>query len=199
MNHEVIHACRLGSVTEGDEVILMRMHTSIADEPEEVQAFALGLGEGFDEHIVLGQLPVPDALVDAGEVLINDPPCAEVQVADLAVAHLAFREADILTARADAALRIGGIQVLVERCAGEQGGVAIFHCFGFAAGVDAPAVANDENYGLLGHACLVHGQRPSVNGKMPEARLQKRAGGEPALLGNDFVSYQGNGLTAMSL
>ena len=43
------------------------------------------------EHGALEQLAVPDALVDAREVLVDDPAGAHVHVADLGVAHLPGR------------------------------------------------------------------------------------------------------------
>jgi hypothetical protein len=58
---------------------------------------------------------------------------------------------DVFTAGADGATRVGGIEVIVERRLRQQGGVAIGGGLSFTAGIDAPAVADDENYRFFGH------------------------------------------------
>ena len=45
----------------------------------------------------LEQFAVPDALVDPGEVLVDDPAGAHVHVADFGISHLTGREADRLS------------------------------------------------------------------------------------------------------
>jgi hypothetical protein len=143
VDHEVFDSGGFRGIAKRGEVILMRMHAAIADEAEEVQALAFGFFESVHEHGHGGEFAIANALVDAGEVLIHDATGTEVQVADFAVAHLAVGQADVLTAGADGAARVGGVEVVVERGPGEQGGVAIGHGLGFAAGVDAPAVTDN--------------------------------------------------------
>ena len=46
---------------------------------------------GADQRLVLEERAVGDRVVDPGEVLLDDGAGAEVEVADLGVAHLAVR------------------------------------------------------------------------------------------------------------
>jgi hypothetical protein len=94
-----------------------------------------------------------------GEVLIYHTTGTEIKVADFAVAHLAVGQADVFTAGADGAARVGGVEVIVERGLRQQRGVAIGGGLSFTARVDAPAVADDENYRFFGHGCMVNGSR----------------------------------------
>ena len=79
------------------------------------------------------------------KVLVNDAARAEVEVADLGVAHLPGGQPHILAAGAERAGGIGGLQVVVERGLGKHGGIGVaFGVFG-RIGIDAPAVADDED------------------------------------------------------
>ena len=75
------------------------VHAAVGDEPDEVDA--LGAGERGAQDLVLGQRAVGDRLVDAREVLLDDGARAEVEVADLAVAHLPVGQADRAAARVE--------------------------------------------------------------------------------------------------
>jgi hypothetical protein len=84
--------------------------------PEMERAVArLEIGEEFDQRRIRRQRAVGDRLVDPGQFLVNDPARAEVQVADFAVAHLPGGQADVLARGAEPALRVGFIEILVER------------------------------------------------------------------------------------
>src|SRR5205807_3122368 len=100
-------------------------------------------GESFLRDFVSIELAAGDGFIDAGKVLKNDPARAQVEMADFRVAHLAIGKSDIGAARAKFAAGIIAIELIVKRGLGEQGGVAIFFRLRFAAGIDAPAVAND--------------------------------------------------------
>ena len=54
---------------------------------------------------------VADRDVDAREILVDDPPGADVEVADFRVAHLAFRKSDAELGRVDRRMRAGGEQL----------------------------------------------------------------------------------------
>jgi hypothetical protein len=151
VDHEVFDAGGLGGIAQRGEVILMRMHTAIADEAEKVEALAFGLLEGFDQHGHGGEFAIADAFVDAGEVLIHHAAGTEIEMADFTIAHLAVWQADVFAAGTDGAAWIGGVEVIVERGLRQQGGVAIGGGLSFTAGIDAPAVADDENYRFFGH------------------------------------------------
>ena len=71
------------------------MHAAGRDEPDQVQrSAALARRRARrPQRLVLEEAAVLDRLVDADEVLLHDRAGAEVQVADLGVAHLALRAA----------------------------------------------------------------------------------------------------------
>ena len=176
VDHEVLHTRGFCGIAECHELVLMRMHAAIADEAEKVQALALGFFESLDEHWHLGEFAVADALIDAGEILINDAPGAKIEVADFAIAHLAVGQADIFTAGADGATWVGGVKVVVKGGLGEQGGVAIGNGLGFAAGVDAPAITDNQNNGFFGHkeclSALLVPSRAGNQGRESPARVR---------------------------
>ena len=90
------------------------------------------------------QFAVGDRFVNPGEVLIDDAPGAEIEVADLGVAHLAFGQSDIQAAGAQMSDWIIAIKLIVKRRLRQQRGVAIGLTLRGAAGVDAPTVANQK-------------------------------------------------------
>ena len=51
--------------------------------------------ESFLRDLILGELASDNCLIDSREVLKNDAACAQIQMTDFRVAHLAFGEADI--------------------------------------------------------------------------------------------------------
>ena len=91
------------------------------------------------QDLVLGQRAVGDRLVDAREVLLDDGARAEVQMADLAVAHLPVRQADRAAARDERRVRIARPEVVEHRGLGERDGVPR------AVGGETPAVEDDED------------------------------------------------------
>src|SRR5437016_14541330 len=103
-------------------------------------------GEGFLCNLVSIELAGGDGFVDSREVLENDAPGAEIQMADFGIAHLAVGKSDIGAARAKFAARIIAIKLILKRRVREERGVAIFFCLAFAARINAPAVANDQHY-----------------------------------------------------
>ena len=76
-------------------------------------------------------------------------------MANFGVAHLPFRQSDIESARAQSAARVFAIKLVVERRMREQRGIAVLLAFGCAAGINAPAVANNEHdwLGMAGALC----------------------------------------------
>src|SRR5438552_15860960 len=111
-----------------------------------MESMPAGVGESFLRDFVSLELAVGNGFVDASEVLRNDPAPAQIEMADLGIAHLAFGKSDIGAARAQSAPGIIAIELIVKRGLGEERGVAVFLCLRFAAGIDAPAVANNEHH-----------------------------------------------------
>ena len=67
-----------------------------------MQSMAARPGKGFLQVWFARQFPFRNCLVDSRQILINDPSGAEIQMTDLGIAHLSFRQPDIEAARAQA-------------------------------------------------------------------------------------------------
>jgi uncharacterized protein (DUF433 family) len=73
---------------QGEEMLIMTVHTAVGDQPDEVQPSTPRLRKSFRQNAVLLQFPLGDCLVDPGQVLVNDPARAQVEMADLIRAYL---------------------------------------------------------------------------------------------------------------
>ena len=104
MDHEVGHVELGREPDQRLQVLLGGVHAAARDEPDQVDA--LGGAEGGAQRLVLGQRAVLDRGVDPREVLRHDRAGAEVEVADLGVAHLPGREPDGLALRGQRGVRV---------------------------------------------------------------------------------------------
>jgi hypothetical protein len=104
-----------------------RVDSSVGAEPEEVQAsaVALRLGDAVADDGVLRERAIDDGVVDARDVHHRDAPRAEVEMTDLAVAHLARRKADVRPARTNQAAWIFCEELGQTWCVGEPHGVVL--------------------------------------------------------------------------
>src|SRR2546423_7353263 len=112
-----------------------------------MKTMAASFREGFMGDGIALQFTGRDRFVDPGEILIHYPPRAQIQVADLRVAHLPFRQSNIETAGAQFPARVIAIKSIVKRRPRQHCRVPVCFAFLAAAGIDAPTVANDENDG----------------------------------------------------
>src|SRR5438105_2501968 len=119
-----------------------------------MESMSAGGGESFLSHFVPLQLASGDRFIDTSEVLKDDPAGAQIEMADFGIAHLTIGKSDIGAARAQFAPGIISIKLIVKWSSGEERGVAVFLSLGLAAGIDTPAVANDQHY-RAGHARTV--------------------------------------------
>ena len=105
---------------EGDEVAVVGMDATRPDEADDVQAAVHPRlsGAGRDERRPRRERPVGDRRVDPRQILEDRPPGAEVQVADLGVAHLTGRQADCVLGCAQCRVR----PLAEERTPGRQRG-----------------------------------------------------------------------------
>ena len=103
-------------------------------------------GKRFPCDRISRELTLTDCFVDPGQVLMNDSPGAKVEMAYFGVAHLAVGQSDVEAACAELAAGVVAIELIVKRSAREQRRVAILLSRSNAAGIDAPAVANDEHH-----------------------------------------------------
>ena len=125
----------------GKEVTVEGVDTTRAEQPDEMQRAAgcAQLGAELDQRRELVKLTALDALRDADQVLRHDAAGAEVEVAHLAVAHLALGEADGQPARVEESVRERAPEPVPYR------GVGQFDRVAFAFRPIAPAVQNDQD------------------------------------------------------
>ena len=142
---------RLGGSTNGHQMILMTVHSPIADQTQQVQPMPLGLGESLLQYRITRQGILTDGLVDARQVLINNPPRAQIEVPHFTVAHLPGWQTHVLPRAGNFAPRIFLIHHIMKWSFGQQRGIPIFNGPGETVRVDSPTIANDQNYWLLWH------------------------------------------------
>ena len=145
MNENVRHAGRVRRIREGDQMLVMAVHSSVRNQPEKMEAMSASFREGFLRDGIPLQLAVGEGFVDSGKILVNDPTRAEIQVADLRVAHLPFRQPNVETAGAQPSARVIAIEAVVKWRPRQQRRIAIFFALLAAARIDSPTVANNEN------------------------------------------------------
>ena len=94
-----------------------RVDAAVGDEPDQVQPPARGLAraraQAAAQDLVLEEAAVGDRVVDPRQVLLDDRPGAEVEVADLGVAHLAVGQADVAAGGGERRVRVA-LPELVE-------------------------------------------------------------------------------------
>ena len=103
MHHDVAHARGLGSLRQGDQMLVMAVHTAVGDQAKKMQSRCRERARMPRAEPDSARVSVRDRLVDPREILINDPPRAEIEMTNLGIPHLAFRQANIEAARAQRA------------------------------------------------------------------------------------------------
>ena len=121
---------------------------------------------GGQQHLVLEEAAVGDRVVDPGQVLLDDRAGAEVEVADLGVAHLAVGEADVAAAGRERRVRVA----LPERV--EDRGVGLGDRVARARRGQPPAVEDRPG------RARGPGSSPPAQG--PRSRLPPRRGASSA-------------------
>lgn len=86
----------------------MTVHAAIGYKCIEVKLFAgcFGASHRSNQRFVLEEFPITDRLIDAGQILVYDPACADVKVPYFRVAHLSFRQTYSFTASGKCSVRI---------------------------------------------------------------------------------------------
>ena len=95
---DVGHALLGGELDRRLDVLPAGVDAAVGDQAEQVQAAAraaAGALAGGEQRLVLEEAAVGDGVVDPGQVLLDDRAGAEVEVADLGVAHLPLGQADV--------------------------------------------------------------------------------------------------------
>ena len=115
VHENLLHArflCRRG---QRDQMLVVAVHAAIGNQPDKMQPSVARFRKGLPQNFVPLQLAVRDRLVNPGQVLINDPARAEVEMADLGVSHLPCGQPDVLAARAQRSAGIFAIEPIVKR------------------------------------------------------------------------------------
>ena len=120
---------------------LLRVHTAIGYQPEKMQPAASGAGvfHGSHERWIGKEVAVLNHQVNAGDVHVDDASGSNIQVANFAVTHLAFRQTDKRPARVNQRIGIFAQQAIVGGLARKRDGV------GFGFGAVAPSIEDDEH------------------------------------------------------
>ena len=108
----------LPQLEQRSQVVDMRVDAAGRDEPEEVHVAVplLRAPESAEERLVLEQRAVLDGAAHANEVLEQDPPRSDRQVADLRVPHLPLRKAHRRARRAQLRGRIASDESVEDGC-----------------------------------------------------------------------------------
>src|SRR5277367_3661913 len=150
---------------------------AVAEEAEQMELAGAAAFHGFEEQRLALEFAAGDELVNAGDIHVHDAAGADVEMADFAIAHLSFGEADGGAGGVDE--RVGKFfeEAIVIWFAREGDGVA----GGF--GAIAPAVEDGEDNGfwafvLGGHVAFRYGRnawRPGKRALAPRASSMRRS------------------------
>ena len=101
---DLFQAARLGHVEDAEDVLDVAVHAAAGEQAHDVQGLAVcfGVFHGLDIDLVFKELSGFDLLAHLGQDLEHDAAGTDVGVADLGVAHLALRQADV---------KAGGLQL----------------------------------------------------------------------------------------
>jgi hypothetical protein len=139
--HALLHTLALRQREQRAEVVDVGVNAAVRHEPEQVDvshALAGAVKRG-DERVVLGERPVLDRAVHPREVLEEDAPRADREMADLGVAHLPHRKTDCLAGRGERSVRVS----LEESI--EHGRICELDGIPGAGRCDPPSVEDDED------------------------------------------------------
>ncbi len=73
----------------------MRMDAAVAHQPQQMKLPPPPVFHGIHKERLAEEFPARDHLINPGDVHVHDAPGAHVQMPDLAVPHLSFRQADV--------------------------------------------------------------------------------------------------------
>ena len=123
------------------QVPLVAVDAAIGHEAEQVERLpsVRDAVHARDQGLAREELAVANALVDAREVLIDDPAGAHVHVADFGVAHLSCRQTDGFARRDQLRVRVAAHQLVEDGLARHR------DCVVRTVGANAPAVEDDED------------------------------------------------------
>ena len=129
-----------GEFDECLDVADIRVNAAVADQAQQVYRAVVvgGVAERVVERVVVAEAAVVDGVDDPGVGLSDDPARADVEMANLAVAHLALWEADASAMSAQRAERACLAQSVKCWCVGRP------HRIAAVVIAESPAVKHDE-------------------------------------------------------
>ena len=141
VHEDPIHIVLLGHLQQGIEMRLIGVNPSVRAQAEQMQSTTGGLRvlDGGEQDGVREEFAILDHQLNAGAVHVNDTASSDIEMADLAVAHLTVGQADKFAAGLHERVGILAQQAIVGGFAGKRDGV------GFGFGAVAPAVEDDEH------------------------------------------------------
>jgi hypothetical protein len=113
-----------GKIKQGQLMIDMAMHTTIAKQSGYVQIAVVfaGMGDGIEEGVIMIKTAIFDATVDTGNVLHYHKTSAEVEMPDFRIPHLPHWQADMFFGCINQGTRASGTPMI------EIGRVGLFDC-----------------------------------------------------------------------
>src|ERR1700716_4654815 len=117
----------------------MTVHAAIGYEPEKMKTMSTRTRKSFLQNTIPRELAIGDCFVNSGQILIDDPPRAQIEMADFGVAHLPVGQTDIRTAGAEFSPRIFPVKLIVKGCVREEGGGCVLFTLPGGAVVNAPS------------------------------------------------------------
>src|SRR6185437_6909179 len=145
VNPHMLDAFGFGQTEQGVEMVEMGVDAAVAAQAEQMELPAAGMVHRAQQGGVAVEAPIGNGLIEAGDVHLHDAAGADVQVTDLAVAHLTLGQSDERAGGVDEGVGELAQQAVIDRLAGARDGVA------FARGTVAPAVKNDQDERELAH------------------------------------------------
>jgi len=130
-------------------MIEVRMDAAVAHQAEQVELARAAAFHGFEKQRLERKLAGGDELIDSRAVHVDDAAGADIQVADLAIAHLSDGKADGGAGGLDERVWKIFQDAVVVGLAREGDGVA----FGFGAVAPAVEDGEDDGFWALSH-CL---------------------------------------------
>ena len=125
-----------------EEVLLMGVDALVLEESEEMElrVVLLPVGDEVRPLLALEELAGRESVVDALQLLDDDPARAHVEVADFGRALIAVRQPNRLAAAVEKAVRIPRPNLV------DDGRLRPVHRVPLLALVHTPAITNDQNY-----------------------------------------------------
>ncbi len=141
MHEDAVHIILLRHFQESVKVGLMGMHATVRNQTQQMQLPPAGtsIAHSSQQRGIRKKIAVLNHQLDASAIHNYNAPGADVEVSDLAVAHLPFGKADIGTAGVDECVGMLAQQPVVCGLARERDSV------GFGLGTIAPAIEDDED------------------------------------------------------